>query len=219
MVNYIGIGVYTLQEAALYGSVSPNKLFRWIFGTRIHPPVIKSQLFDEGLVSFYDLVQAKAINVVRNEGISLQKIRDAIKTAQDCYRVEFPLAREHKLLWFEGNLHIELPSGIYQVSGRPKHQMGIKPIVEPYAKDLHFDGEGLVSMWVPFKRFGRQIILNPKRQFGQPLVGETGYRADMLAEVYAAEKSEDAVATAYNIDIKDVKVAVAYMKHIKKAAA
>jgi uncharacterized protein (DUF433 family) len=219
MVKYIGIGAYTLQEAALYGSLSANKLSRWVWGTEIHPPVIESKIRDIGLISFYDLVQAMAINAARNEKISLQKIREAIQTAQDDYDVKFPLACEHKLLWFNGDLHIDLPErGVFQVSGRQRHQMDIQSIVETYAKDLHFDVAGLAFMWTPFKKYDIQIVLDPTKQFGQPLVGNTGYRADVLDKAFSVERSTELVASIYNIDIKDVKVAVAYMDKIRKAA-
>ena len=85
-------------------------------------------------------------------------------------------------------------------------------------KDLHFDTEGLVEQFTPYKKYGRQIILDPKRQFGQPLVGNTGYRADVLADAYEVEQSTDIVASTFNVDVKDIKTAVGYMKSIRKAA-
>lgn len=213
----IGLGVYTLQEASLYGSLSAQKLSRWAWGTRNYSPVIKTQLGEHRLVSFFDLLQTKAIAIAREEKIPLQKIRQAIKTAQDEYDVEFPLVHNHQLLWYDGDLHIKL-NGIYQVSGRPRHQMSIEPIVEPYAKDLHFDEDGLAFMWTPFKRFQRQIILDPKKQFGQPLVENTGYRADILATSFKAEGSYAAASEAYNVETKDIKIAVAYIKELRKVA-
>lgn len=213
----IGIGVYTLQEASLYSCVSPQRLSRWVFGARNCSPVIKSLLASDRLLSFYDLVQAKAIDVARKEGISLQKIRQAIGVAQDEYSVEFPLARQHKLLYYDGELHIKL-NGIFQVSGRRRHQMLSNEIVEPFAKDLHFDEEGLAFMWTPFSRFRRCIVLDPKRQFGQPLVEGTGYTADVLSTSFKAEGSHEAAAEAYNVEVDDIKIAVAYIKGLMEAA-
>jgi len=215
----IGLGVYTLQEAALYGRLSPNKLSRWVFGSRKYEPVIESKLCNHGLVSFYDLVQAMAINSARDEGIPLPKIRQAISTAKDRYGVEFPLAYNHKLVWYDRDLHIQFPDeSIIQVSGRLRGQRAIKEIVESFMKDLHFNAEGLVERFTPFELYGRQIVLDPERQFGQPLVGDTGYRADVLANAYCVEQSAELVATAYNIGVKDVQTAVAYIEDIRKAA-
>ena len=85
-------------------------------------------------------------------------------------------------------------------------------------KDLHFCDEGLAVRFTPFEKYGRQITLDPQRQFGQPLVGETGYRADILANMYYIEKSPDLVAGAFNIDPKDVLTAVSYMENLRRVA-
>jgi uncharacterized protein (DUF433 family) len=215
----IGLGIYTLQEASLYGYLSPNKLSRWVFGTRDCKPVIVSNLHDHQFISFYDLVQAMAINKAREFGISLSKIRDAINTAKKQYGIEFPLVYHHQLIWFANDLHIEFPDkAIVQVSGRQKGQMAIQQIAEPFMKNLHFDPQGLAFMMTPFKKYKRQIILDPQRQFGQPLVENTGYRADVLANAYNIERSFDAVASEYNINIEDVKIAVDYMRTVRNAA-
>ena len=49
----IGLGIYTLQEASLYGSVSSQKLSRWVWGTELYDPVIEAQLKDERLITFH----------------------------------------------------------------------------------------------------------------------------------------------------------------------
>jgi len=215
----IGLGVYTLQEASLYGSVSLNKLSRWVFGATNSVPVIVSRLKNQQLISFYDLVQAMAINKAREFGVSLFKIRQAIDVAKSRYNVEFPLAYNHKLVWFDNDLHISFPNDtLIQVSGRGRHQSLMRPIVEPFMVDLHFNSEGLVIRYTPFKKYGRQVILDPTKQFGQPLIGNTGYRADVLDNAFSVERSVELIASIYNIDIKDVKVAVAYMKKIREAA-
>ena len=215
----IGLGVYTLQEASLYGLLSSNKLSRWVFGTNKYPPVIESQLSSQRLVSFYDLVQAMAINTAREHGISLHKIRKAINNAKS-YGIELPLAYNHKLILFANNLYILFPNQtMTQVTGQPIGQTAMVPIAEPFMQDLHFDPEGLAKLFTPFAKYGRQIILDPQRQFGHPLVGETGYRADVLDKAFSIEKSTEFVASAYNIDVKDIKAAVAYMKYLRMRRA
>jgi uncharacterized protein (DUF433 family) len=107
---------------------------------------------------------------------------------------------------------------IIQASGKIKGQILLRPIVEPFLRDLHFNAAGLAIRLIPFRRYGRKIILDPLKQFGQPLVGDTGYRADILDQAYSVERSYDLVAGAYGVDIKDVKTAVAYMTKVRNAA-
>lgn len=217
--DLVGLGVYTLQEAALYSRLSSQKLSRWVFGSRRHSPVIDSPLIDKRLVSFYDLVQAMAVNRAREHHISLSKIREAIERAQTEYGVALPLAHRHQMGLFDNELHITLPDKrIIQLTGGGHDQIMMNEIVEPFMDYLSFSGEGLVIRYTPFEAHGRKIVLDPQVQFGQPLVGVTGCRADTLAHAYFVERSLRFVAHVYNVSAKDVQTAVEYMKWLGKAA-
>ncbi|MBN1362941.1 MAG: DUF433 domain-containing protein [Sedimentisphaerales bacterium] len=214
-----GLGVYTVQEAAMYGRLSPQRLSRWLFGAGRYPPVVDSQLAAEHLVSFHDLVQAMAIGRARDENVSLQKVRQAIQKAKAEYGVALPLAHDHRLLLFDDELHIEFPNErVIQLTGRGHDQSMMRPIIEPFMKAIDFNEEGLAYRYTAGEWHGTKIVLDPMRQFGQPLVGDTGYRADVLAHAVEVEQSVDVVVTAYNIDRRDVEAAIAYMKELRKAA-
>lgn len=220
MVDYIGIGVYTLQEAALYSGASSHKLSRWLYGTKETAPIIKSQFYDEHLVSFLDLIQAKAINHARKLGISMQKIREAINTVKKDYDMDFPLAYNKALVEFDNQLLFQNrdTQEIIQVTGKPKHQKMIPDIIKGFMQDLEFNVEGKAIKYTPFVSNGIKITLNPKVQFGQPLVGNTGYRADILYKAYLAEDSYKSVTDEFAVEIDDVKTAVLYMESLKVAA-
>jgi uncharacterized protein (DUF433 family) len=216
--NYVNSGVYTLTEAALYGTLSSQKLSRWLFGTMQNKPVITSQFVDEHLVSFYDLIQAMAINKARQAKVSLTKIRQAIKFAQDTYGVDLPLAYNHELWLFYGDLDIKFPNREpVQISGSQRGQSLMNQIVEPFKSNLTFDVNGLVVLYEPYKKYGRSIVLDPKKQFGQPVVSNTGYRADVLDNAYMAECSYQIAASEYGVDVKDVKIAVEYITKLRAA--
>jgi len=215
-----GLGVYTLQEAALYGRLSSQKLSRWVFGSCRHSPVIDSPLSDKHLLSFYDLVQAMAVNRARENHISLPKIREAIERARTEYGVDLPLAYRHQMGLFDSELLITLPDKrIIQLTGRGHDQIMMNEIVEPFMDYLTFGEEGLVVRYTPFESHGRKVVLDPRIQFGQPLIGDTGCRADTLAHAYSVEKSFDFVAHIYNVSARDVRTAVEYIKSLRRTAA
>jgi uncharacterized protein (DUF433 family) len=212
----IGLGVYTLQEAALYSRVSSNRLASWLYGSH---PVIKAQLYQEHLVSFLDLIQAKAINNARALGISMQKIRQAIEVVRK-YGIDFPLANRYAIVEFDKELHIQdhTTNELTQATGEQRHQRLMSNIVSQFLRDLEFNAEGVVTKYTPFENNGIKITLNPKVQFGQPLVGNTGYRADILNKAYMAEDSYKSVADEFAVEIDDVKTAVLYMVSLREAA-
>ena len=165
--NIIGLGVYTLKEAALYSGVSPQKLSRWLYGTKTSAPIVTSQLLQEKLVSFLDLIQSKSIYEARRLGLSLQKIREAIEISEKYYNVEFPLAHRYALVKFGNELHIRnhVNERITTVTGKQKHQTLMAQIVDKFMQDLEFNKEGIAKLYTPFENKGIRITLNPKVQF------------------------------------------------------
>ncbi len=213
----VGIGVYTLQEAALYAGISSHKLSRWVFGSRNQQAVFNSQLHNDRLISFYDMVQTMAVDRARDKGISLRKIRQAIERAQEDYHIDLPLAYRH-ILYFDRGLHIRLgEEQIVELTGPVRGQSMMEKIMEPFMQRLCFDEKNLAQAYTPFEKYGRKIVLNPRRQFGQPIVEGTEYRADVLANMCRIEGVE-AVMEEFNVEGADVNVAVDYMNSLKAAA-
>jgi len=86
--------------------------------------------------------------------------------------------------------------------------------VKDFLRDLEFNDVDVACKYTPFIKNGIKIIFDPKVQFGQPLVGDTGCRADILNKAFKAENSYKSVADEFGINDEDVKVAVSYMESI-----
>ena len=71
-----------------------------------------------------------------------------------------------------------------QVSGRAIGQELMSEIVCPFLNELKFNVEGYASEYTAYEHNNTKILLNPKVQFGQPLVENTGYPADVLYQSY-----------------------------------
>ena len=180
--------------------------------------VFDSQLQAHRLISFYDLVQAMAVDMARAKHISLAKIRQAIERASDEYGIPHPLAYRH-VLYFDGELIIKLSEDrIVGLTGDAHNQAMMCPIVEPFMERLCFANDGLAERYTPFTKYGRRIVLDPRRQFGQPIVEPTGYRADVLANAHRIEGTIEAVTEEFNVESDDVNIAVDYMNSLGTAA-
>jgi len=217
----IGLGVYTLQEAALYGGISSQKLSRWLYGTSVSRPVINSQFRQERLVSFLDLIQSKSVSEARRLKVSFHRIREAIDVARKQYHIEFPLAHRYALVEFGNELHIHnhVSERITTVTGKQKHQTLMAQIVTEFMRELEFNAQGVAEKYTPFENNGIKITLNPKVQFGQPIVGDTGYRADILNKAYLVEGSYKSVADEFGVEMEEVKTAILYMNSLLESAA
>ena len=84
-------------------------------------------------------------------------------------------------------------------------------VTKPFLRQLQFkEDKTILEKWWPMGT-DRQIVLDPKKNFGQPTVFREGISTRVLAESYRAnnESLED-VARWYEIDPVSVKDAVEY---------
>jgi uncharacterized protein (DUF433 family) len=221
--DYLGVGMYTTAEAAMYARIAPQTMRRWLFGTSRDSAVFSPLRSDpeHKTVAFLDLIQSLAIRAIREErAIPLQKIRQAIETAQSL-GVSFPFARKHKIFLLGEDIHIEGPAfpqqekgDLIQASGRQRRQYVMRPVVELYLDDLTFGRDGLATKYRVYESAGVQIKMDPTIHFGEPLT-PSGYTAWTLWEACRAEGSPTAAAKAYGVPEIEVRVAFRYIDSIR----
>lgn len=226
--NLLGIGVYSARDAARYARVPTATFSRWVLGTKTDLPVIDRNLAsaDPSLVTFVDFVQALSIRAIRTtEKVPLQKIREAIYYLRDKHGVEFPLARNHKLHWLRDDIHIEIVgSSLMKVTGKNRGQYEMKEVFEPHLKLLRFGSDGLADRYTVYERYDREsshvcrIMMDPRVNFGQPVVEGTGMSYRAIADAFRAEGSVAGAADAFGIDPAAVETALAYEQEMATAA-
>jgi hypothetical protein len=194
--QYLGIGVYTAQEAAMYVRAHPRAIQRWVYGGSGGKPVIDSQLdsrSDDRPITFTDMIQCLAVRTIRLSypRISLPKIRDAVETATKEYGLASPLARRHKLcVYANSTIVIRIDDdSIHGLTGRDKHQAMMVPIVEPFLDEITYNLDGLASRWVPNRFNDYQIVLDPMKRFGQPILMPYGILVSAIHNSVMAEGS------------------------------
>ena len=72
-------------------------------------------------------------------------------------------------------------------------------LVDNFLKELEFSGDDIV--WWPLGR-QRQIIIDPRRNFGQPTVAKSGVPATTLARSVKANESIDIVARCMKCNLR-----------------
>lgn len=219
--KYIGTGLYTIREAALYARVSEPMMRRWLFGTNRLDPVIDRQFgTDEKRVTFLDLVQTLAIREIRlQHDVPLQKFREAMRWVKKARGVEYPFARRHYTFLLGKELVIALSKAEYvQASGKQAGQR-LLSFVEMYLESLTFNRDGLANAYQIFKSDDEvPIVMNPERRFGEPLL-PSGYSAMCIWDAIKAEGGIEHAAKAYGIPREEVAAAYKFIDHLAPAAA
>lgn len=221
--KFLGSGLYTISEAALYARVSPAMMNRWLFGTKSGRSVIDPQFGKhEKVVSFLDLVQTLAIREIRlQRQVPLPKFRQAIKTAKDKLGLTYPFARQHCTYILFDELVIrprEDGDEFIEASGKYRGQR-LLPFVEMYLQNLTFDTDGLANRYQIFASNEVAIIMDPDHRFGEPLL-PSGYTAMSIWEAIVVEGSIDGAAKVYGIPREEAEAAYKFVnEHLGKAAA
>ncbi|MBP3954007.1 hypothetical protein J8F10_01675 [Gemmata sp. G18] len=225
--KFIGNGLYTVAEAALYARVSPSLMSRWLFGSVSSQSVIEPQFApsdSERLVTFLDLVQTLAIREIRlQRKVPLPKFRQAIKVAKEHLGLDYPFARQHCTYLLGDELVIRPPGTVdefIEVSGKHKGQRLIE-FVEMYLEDLSFDPNGLVNAYRIFSSHHLHPIpvkMDPQKRFGEPLL-PSGYTAMAIWEAIKTEGGIDRTAKVYGISKEEVETAYQFVDHLGKSAA
>jgi len=87
--------------------------------------------------------------------------------------------------------------------------------VQDFLKELEFFGRDIV--WWPLEK-GKQVVIDPRRNFGQPTVAKSGVPAQILARSVRANSSEELVARWYEVQPEEIRDAIEFEESLAKAA-
>jgi uncharacterized protein (DUF433 family) len=218
-LSLIGVGLYSPAEAAALTSIPSRKIHRWLRGHDIdgqeYPPLWTSYLekfaVESLYLSFLDLVQLRVADAFIREGLSPQKVRRAIQYGAEIVSSEYPFASAR--FRTDGKtviLHVlDAEQGDERLIDLFKHgQYLMQKVIEPSLKGLEFDGD-TAARWWPLGR-AKGIVIDPKRQFGQPIDDATGVPTSILAQAAKAEGSAAQAAKLYMVPTSSVNRAVAF---------
>jgi uncharacterized protein (DUF433 family) len=224
-----GVGAYTPSEAARLVGTSATNVRRWLFGySYAHhgPKTSQAPLWqpqygvdqDDPILGFRDLIEARMVARLRGVGIGMPTIRFCLKTAAMIAEDSHPFSSAHfrtdgKRLFLE-RLSEE---GGRDVIDLKTLQHAFPKIIEASFLDLDFDDEK-ATRWFPLAK-SRNVVADPQRAFGQPIVDEGGVPTHRIAQAFLAEgRSINRIARFFEIGTMAVKDALAFEKQIGRLA-
>ena len=216
----LGIGFYTVPEAARLIRMPPRNITRWLGGyayksggeVRRIPPLWDPELpaNDERLeLSFRDMIELRFIQAFIRQDVDLQVIRECLEAAREAVQDPRPFStRRFKTDGRTIFLESLKADGGSEMLDLKRGQYVIKAVLEQTFRDLDIEGD-VVTRWRPFQ--GREsIVIDPRRAFGQPIAAEAGVPTVTLAEAVKAEGSIERVARLYEVPVAAVRDAVRF---------
>jgi uncharacterized protein (DUF433 family) len=209
--SLIGRGVYSLSEAERLTRIPAKRVRRWAQGysywyrgrLRHTPPVIANQvdpIDGSPVLTFGDLIEIRFLDAFRQYGVSWKAIKVAAARAQDLLGRRYPFSsKRFKTDGYTILAELVPRSGDRMLLDLVRDQYAFDQIVSPYLyAGIEFDGLDEPTRWWPLG-FGRQVVIDPARMFGAPIVAEEGIPTHMLANAMRIEESAEAVRAWYRV--------------------
>lgn len=213
---YIGIGLYSIPEAARLLKTPSRTLYNWVKGYAspgergvVAPMLVQDfpELTAEGILTFLDLVEIHMVRLFRQHGVRMSTIKSAAVRLADKYGTNHPLAV--KGLETDGKriFDADARSSARLVEELGAYQYVIEEAAKPFFKQLVYKDDLACCMW-PIGE-GR-VVLDPRRNFGKPIVHHGGVPTYPLYQMRRAGQSPEVIARWYRIPVKSVNDAVDY---------
>jgi uncharacterized protein (DUF433 family) len=212
--SLIGVGIYSPSEASRLTGATAQQVHRWLEGygkgNRAYQPLWKSQLegkVDGLYLGFQDLIQVRVARAFIAVGLSPQKVRAAIKLGSEILATNHPLSTVRFQTDGKSAIMNVLVEGEDDrlIDLFRDGQYLMRKVVEPSLKGIEFD-ETLAVRWRPLG-VGNPIIIDPQRQFGQPIDDVSGVPVDTINKAVISEGSIEAAARALKLKPSSVRAA------------
>lgn len=231
----IGIGYYTVPEAARLLKADPRKISRWLGGYAYKmtdgavaraEPLWRPQLprlGDSLEIGFRDLIELRFVLAFIKHGVGLNVIRRCLDNARRIIGEERPLSTHRfktdgKSIFLESLREAEEAAHARETSSITDLQTGqmvFKQVVEPTFRDLDV-ADGSVTRWRPYK--GKpSIVIDPTRSFGKPIAASFGVPTAALAGAARAENSPQRAARLFEVPVGVVNEAIAFEQSLTAA--
>jgi len=225
--NLLNAGLYTVPEAAKLTRVSVGKIRRWLRGYDFksgeslhHSEAIwqgeLNRIDNKLALSFRDLLELRFVDAFICAGVSWRTMRRAHAKAQRELQTTHPFCSNRistdgrSILLQQGEEDSD-----QALINLATDQVEFTRIVETFLKELEFSGDEVI--WWPLGK-ERQIVVDPKRNFGQPTVARSGVPSQILARSVKANSSPELVAKWFEVQSEEISDAVEFEELLAKAA-
>lgn len=203
--RYLDIPLGTLRYRVLGGAYPTHA------GPKHAPPVVRCADAEEHLLSFRNLVEVHVLDALRREHrVSLPKVRTALAYLQKHYPSPHPLA-DPSLQTDSLDLFVEKYGTLVNVS--KAGQTAMRAMLSAHLRRIDRDRLGAPVRLYQFTRKHdleepRVVMMDPRVQYGRPVLSDTGIPAAVIAERYKAGESIEELAADYHRERRDIEEAI-----------
>lgn len=226
--SLLGVGLYSVHEAARITRIPAAHIRRWLWGYRYR---VAGQLHEKSALwkpqlspigdakglTFRDLIEVQFVERFRKEGVSLHAIRKTIDLATHLIDETYPLSSVRFKTDGKGILAHVLKSadepGIVFDLATGQHLFEF--VLADLYDAIEYSNLDELLRWWPLGK-DRRVVVDPKKSFGRPIVLE-GVSTAILSRAADEKISAGAVARWFEISEQSVVDAVDFENSLKAA--
>lgn len=219
----LGDGVYLVKDVARILHLDYHKTYRWIVGYWGHlsnslDESIDYTFGDDGnrAINFYSLIEFYTFFRLRESGVSASKIRAIHKELSVRYNTPYPFAkvrdfrveqRKNKHGVISKKFVYYFDENLIKLDGR--QQTIFEGFIDSFLRKIEFDDNNLAAKFFPLAD-SKNVVVDPKHQFGQPVISGTNIKATTLYDLFEAGERVDFIARLYDLSISQVEDAIKF---------
>lgn len=199
---------------------------RWIDGYRrggkTYPPVVRLKPTNDEIVTWGEFVETRLLSEYRDAGVPLVRMRPAVDALRELFHPLYPLAHARPFLDVGGRELVRRVQDDVALDRRllivvvRNDQIVLSDEAHDFVRSAEFGG-GIVERVQPVAEIP-EVVIDPLRQFGEPVVRDRGVRTDVIGEHMRAGEALKGIAELYELTVPQVEAAVRY-ELIRAAAA
>lgn len=211
----LGNGIYTVREIARILRLPYHKVHRWLnkywegeLGKKFESHY-SWRVNDSQAVGFHTLIELYVLVQLADAGVKTREVLKAHLELSKELDTLFPFARKEilenirtdgKKIYLHSNGHTCTLDGTRQLN---------LSFIKLFLNNLEFDDDLIANRLWPLGK-NKNIVVDPKRKFGHPVVGLSNIYPETLYNLHKAGEPSNFIAFTYEISEKDVQDAIDY---------
>jgi uncharacterized protein (DUF433 family) len=216
----LGSGIYTVSDISMILKIPSPKVRYWLnhYWDGILSQNMGSYSWSIGkskAVNFQTLIEFYVLYLLGESGVRTKNVTLAHRELSEMFDTKYPFAQRHVLNGIKTD-----GSYVYHVTGDKilsldgdKHY--ILGFIAEFFHNIDFGSDHIASRFWPSGR-DKCIIVDPQRQFGHPVLGQTNVYPETIYSLYKSGDSIEFIAFTYEMDSQCVLDAINFCQ--KKVA-
>jgi len=212
--NSIGSGIYTIPDIAHILNLPIGKVSRWMreyWGSEIGRKNNHSYYNGEGkdrTTNFNTLIEFYVFYQLRELKIGSKKIFEAHNKIAKTTGSLYPFANS-EILANPKNIFYAIDED--RAIDTKTDQITYKELIKDFCRKIEFSEDKVAARFYPAGK-DKFIVVDPKHQFGQPIIIGTNVLAENIFSMYESGEDEVRIGKLFDLTLREVKDAISFYK-------